>query len=83
MRLLASGIAHDDVEPAEAVDRALDQVLAKRLLTQIAGDAQSHSAFRLDQRDDLLGVRFLGREIVDGDIGAFARKCDGGGSAHA
>ena len=37
----------------------------------------------LDQLDDLARVRLLGREVVDRDVGAFARIGDRRGAAHA
>ena len=39
-RLLAAGIADDDVEAAESLDRAADQIRAEFLVAQIAGDGE-------------------------------------------
>jgi hypothetical protein len=46
-------------------------------------DEHRLSARLADQGLDLAGVRLLGRQIVDGDVGAFAGVGDGGGAAHA
>ena len=81
--LLPAGIADEDVETAKSVHGFIDQLLAERLVAQIAGNRQRLSPCRLDQRDDFLRVGFFRREIVDRDIRAFARVSDGRGAAHA
>ena len=53
------------------------------LVAEVARDRQTDPALCLDQRDDLLRVGLFGREIIDRDVGAFARVGDGRGTAHA
>jgi hypothetical protein len=71
-RLLAPGIADHDVEPAELVHRLLHQVSAEALVAQVAGDRGGLAAGLSDQVHHLAGVRLLGGQVVDGDVGAFA-----------
>ena len=82
-RLLAPGIVDQDVQSAQALHRLLHHLLAEGLVAQIAGDCQSHPAFRLDQRNDFARVGFLVGKVVDRHIGALARESDGGSAAHA
>jgi hypothetical protein len=76
-------VVDDDVEAAEALHGLLDQRLAKGFVLEVAGDRKAVAAFLLDQSDHFLRIRFLRRQIVDGNIGAFARVRDRGGAAHA
>lgn len=80
---MTSGVVDDDVETAEALHSLLDQLLAEGFLLEVAGKRKAGTAFLLDQGDDLLCVGLFRGQIVDGDIGAFARICDRGRAAHA
>ena len=44
VRLLAAGVADQDVEAAEAADGSVDQLLAERLVAQVARNGQRRSA---------------------------------------
>src|ERR1700704_3797625 len=81
--LLPASVADHDVEPAETLNGALDQLLAEFLVPEIAGDRQSDPPLGLDQVYDLLRIRFFVWKIIDRDVCAFARIGDGGGAAHA
>jgi hypothetical protein len=83
MRLLAAGVAHQDVEPAQATHGVGNQFLAESLLAQITGDGQGGTARLPDQRDHLVGIRLFGRQIIDRDVSAFAGKGNGGCSGMA
>src|SRR5882724_3029802 len=65
LRLLPSGIADQNIEPAETMDRLSDEFLTKSLCAQVAGNRQSNSPLGLDQRNDLASIFFLFGQIID------------------
>src|ERR1700722_17030552 len=82
-RLLPAGIADDDIQTAQTLDRLFHQLLAKRLVPEIAGDCQPNPTLGLDQINDLFGVGLLARKIVDRDVGAFPRVGNRRRATHA
>jgi len=82
-RLLPSGIADHDVEPAELANRLVHQAPAEPLVAQVARDRDRLAAGLADQIDHLAGVRLLGGQVVDGDVGPFAGIGDGRRPTHA
>jgi len=81
--LLSRSIADDDVQAAQSLHSFLDQRPAERLVPEVAGDREANAARLLDECDHFLRVGLFGWEIVDGDIGAFARIGDRSRTAHA
>ena len=69
--------------PPRPLHGLVDQAGAEGFVAEVAGDGKGDAAFLLDEGDDFLRVRLFGGEVVDGDVGAFARIGDGGGAAHA
>jgi hypothetical protein len=80
---MSSRIGNQDIEAAQLLHRVGHQLLAEFLVAQIAGQGDALAAGLFDQFDHFARVFFLGRKIIDRDIGAFAGKGDGGGAAHA
>jgi hypothetical protein len=80
---LPTGVANDDIEATQALNRTSDEFLTKLLIAKIAGDCYPDAAFGLDQVDDFLGVRLFSRKIVDRDVRAFACVGDGSCATHA
>lgn len=83
MGLLAAGIAHQDVETAEPLNRALDEISAEFFVTQVARNGEALAARLLDERNDLSCVRLLVGMVVDGDVGAFPSEGNSSGPTHA
>jgi len=69
VRLLATRVAHENVQTAKTFDRACNEFLAEALVPEVARYGHSHSALSLDQFDDFLRVRLFGWKIVDSDVG--------------
>src|SRR4029079_7061240 len=82
-RLLPGGGANQNIETAELLDRIGNEFLAKAFLAQIAGNCDSFAAAFFEQRDNFVRIRLLGGKIIDCDIGAFTRECDGGGTPYS
>ena len=83
LRLLVAGVVDEDVEAAEPGDRVGDQLLAERFVADVARQGHRLAAGRLDQLHDLARVWFLGGQVADRDVGAFARIGDRRGPADA
>ena len=84
MGLLAAGVADEMSRPPRPLHGVGHQLLAERLVAQVAGNREADAAFRLDQARSLRWASGSSvGEIVDRDIGAFAREGDGRGAAHA
>ena len=66
MRLLPRGVADQDVEPAQPRDRVRDQLLAKSLVAQVAGQGKTLAPGPVDQRQHLPRIGVLGRKKIDG-----------------
>ena len=82
-RRFAAGLrCRPDIQPAKPLDGVGDEFEQNASSLQIA---RKREALRpsLDQRDDLLRIRLLGRKIVDRDIGAFPRVSDRRRPPHA
>src|SRR5882762_9899893 len=65
LRLLPSGIADKNIEPAETMDRLSDELLTKSFGAQVAGNRQSNPPLGLDQRDYLASIFFLFGQIIN------------------
>ena len=84
VRLLAPGIARDqDIQTPERRHRACDQVNTERFLTKIAGNGHSPSAARIDDFDDIVGIRLFLGQMVDRHIRTLAGESDGRCPTHA
>ncbi len=81
--LLPRGVADHDVETSEPLPGLLDQLLAEVLVAEVAGNGEPGASFLFDQRNHLLRVGLLVRDIIDGDVGTLARIGDRGGPTHA
>jgi hypothetical protein len=73
VRLLATGVAHKNVQTTKAFNSSCNEFLAEFLVPQVAGYGYANAARGLDQIDHFLRVRLFGRKIVDGDVGTLAR----------
>ena len=69
--------------PPSSCTASGDQLLAERLVAQVAGDGHALAPLGLDQLDDLARIGLLVRQVVDRDVGALAGEGDGRGPAHA
>src|SRR5690606_25190691 len=74
--LLAPGVVDEQVEAAESLRRAADESLAEAFVADVAGEAHDLSPGVADQFGDFVRVGFLGLEVGEGDIGAFAGEGD-------
>ena len=82
-RLLPGGVADQNVESVELLNRIGDEFFAKIFIPQIARNRDSFSPGLFNQRDNFVGIRLLGGKIINCDIGAFARECNGGGTPYS
>ena len=83
MGLLPPGVVDKDIEPAKPFTASSTSLRQKASSRRSPGNGKSDATLRFDQRNDLLRIVLLGREIIDRNIGAFARISNGGGAAHA
>src|SRR6266550_7184114 len=82
-RLLARGVAHENVQPVELFYGIGYEFFAKIFVAQIAGNCNRSASGFLDQSDDFVRVRLFGGKIIDRDVGAFARIGDRGRATHS
>jgi hypothetical protein len=66
--LLARGVVDEDGEAAEARRDVLDQLLARRFVTNVARRRRRLAASVADRLDDLLRLRLLGRLAVTSHV---------------
>src|SRR6185503_13962324 len=70
-------VIHQDVEPAERLERPLDRFGAEFRITDVAGNEQAATSLELHRGLGLQRVVLLFREIDDRHIGAFPREQHG------
>jgi len=63
--LLPAGIADQDIQSAETVDRLSDHLPAPGFLADVAGKSDRFPAFFLDEVDHFTGIGLLCRIIAD------------------
>ena len=83
MRDLPRRIVDEDVEPAELLLRVLDEPAAEAFVADVARQRDALAPGLLDELDHLPRIGFFLRQIIDRDIGAFARESDRHGAADA
>src|SRR4051794_15585433 len=76
--MLLGGVVHQDIEPPELLNRLRHRLLAKRLVTNIAGDQHAAPILLYDHPACLLGVAML-IEVDNRHVGALfcEDNCDG------
>ncbi len=82
-RIAAATRNGDVVLAANAYDNRDVKLAAERLGLDVARDREAASAGGADQRQHLVRVGLLRREMIDRDVGAFASEGDCCRAAHA
>ena len=75
--LLTTGVIDQNIQPAQLRDGFFDQILAEGFVPNVPRQRDGIPAFGFDQVDDLRGVFFLFRQVVNGHVCAFAGIGDG------
>src|SRR5688572_25694768 len=83
LMLLIGGVVDKDIQSAKFLDRSPDRFRAELRTLDVARNQQCAASFGLDGLQRRPGVRFLDRQIYNGDIGAFAREQNGNRAADA
>jgi hypothetical protein len=65
---LVGGVAHQHVDAAQLGDRLPDELLAVRLLPQVAGSGDAPASGLLHDADGLLGVVLLLGQVGDDQV---------------